>query len=396
MISQQHQTEYAELLSRAEALIPLLQKNAEQTERDRRVAEENIQAIADAGLFRLTIPRRLGGYEAPYRVWLEIEAALARGCASTAWAFSLMNIGNWFGGLYSEEAQREIFTSDRIQRVCGVFTPSGESRKVDGGWIVSGRWPYASGSWHSGWGMVGFPLADESGQIIDVAFGMAPIEDGGLSIDDTWFVSGMAGTGSNTLVADEVFFPEHRLMRLSLAAQGQLPTPFDEPLYQVPFMSIGCLILAGPQLGIARAALDYVVEKAPNRMVTYHDYASQAEAPTVQLAVGKASSALGLAELAIYGLCDELYANAVAHTPPEVFERTRIRAVNAHAIALVRESIRELASAHGAGSFALSNPLQRMLRDSETASRHSFALYETAIDVHGKALLGIDLPTSML
>jgi 3-hydroxy-9,10-secoandrosta-1,3,5(10)-triene-9,17-dione monooxygenase len=387
--------DHTELVSRAEALIPLLQKNAVSTEEHRRVDQDNIDAMDQAGLFRVSVPRRHGGFEADFRTWIAIEEALGRGDGSTAWAFSLLNIGNWFVGLYGEQAQDEIYGTAGGARTCGVFTPSGSSTKVDGGWRVTGKWGFASGSWHANWAMVGFPLTDSDGNP-DVGFGMIPVSD--YSIEETWFVAGMSGSGSNTVVLDDVFVPEHRVLALGASAVHGLPTPFtDESLYQAPFLAPGCLILAGPQLGLARAALDLVIEKAGRRGIAYSSYEQQTYAPTVQLAVAEAAAQIESARALVYTLCDEVTTTVAAGRTLELADRTRIRVTNAYAIKTAREAIRTLVSAHGASSFANANPLQRIWRDSEAASRHAFALFETAAEVHGKVLLGVDeLPTTLL
>ncbi|GAB88512.1 acyl-CoA dehydrogenase family protein [Gordonia rhizosphera] len=387
--------EHIDLISRTEALIPLLQQNAADTEEGRRVHQDNIDALEEAGLFRVSVPRRHGGFEADFGTWLAIEEALGRGDGSTAWAFSLLNIGNWFVGLYGEQAQDEIYGTAGGARTCGVFTPSGTSARVDGGWRVTGKWGFASGSWHANWAMVGFPIVDGDGNP-DIGFGMVPVSD--YSIEETWFVAGMSGSGSNTVVLEDVFVPDHRVLALGGSAVHGLPTPFtDEYLYQAPFLAPGCLILAGPQLGLARAALDLVIEKAGRRGISYSSYDKQTYAPTVQLAVAEAAAQVEAARALVYTLCAEVTTTVAAGRQLDVADRTRIRVANAYAIKTAREAIRTLVSAHGASSFANANPLQRIWRDSETASRHAFALFETAAEVHGKVLLGVDeLPTTLL
>ena len=123
---------HEELIQRAVDLQPLLAKNAAQTELDRRVVEENIQAIREAGLFKITVPKRFGGYEVPIRTKLEVSAALAEGCGSTAWVTALTNVCNWMTGLLPDQAQQEVFGADPDARVAGVLAPSPEVEAVDG------------------------------------------------------------------------------------------------------------------------------------------------------------------------------------------------------------------------------------------------------------------------
>jgi 3-hydroxy-9,10-secoandrosta-1,3,5(10)-triene-9,17-dione monooxygenase len=113
-----------ELIRRATELQPLLARNAAQTEADRRVPEENIEAIREAGLFKLMVPRRLGGYETTIRTKLEVSAALAEACGSTAWVTALTNVCAWVVGTMSDRLQQDIFGADPDARVAGVLAPS--------------------------------------------------------------------------------------------------------------------------------------------------------------------------------------------------------------------------------------------------------------------------------
>ena len=200
-----------ELIRRATELQPLLAKNAARTEADRRVPDENIEAIREAGLFRLMVPKRLGGYETTIRTKMEVSAALAEACGSTAWVTALTNVCAWIVGTMPDQAQQEIFAADPDARVAGVLVPSPDIEKVDGGYIVSGRWPWASGSLHATWGLGGVVQVGPDGVPIDIGTVVMPMSE--LTIEDTWFVAGMKGTGSNTMVAERVFVPEHRYAR---------------------------------------------------------------------------------------------------------------------------------------------------------------------------------------
>ena len=284
-----------ELIERAKALRPLLKKNAAATEDGRRVSEENIQAIADSGLFRITVPRRYGGYEVNIRTKLEVSAALAEGCGSTAWAVTLINVCNWFTSLYSQKAQDEVFGANPNARVAGVFAPSAKTRRVDGGMIVTGKWYYSSGSLHATWGLVGVPVVNEAGVQVDQGLALIPMEQ--LSIEDTWYVTGMKGTGSNALVANEVFVPDYRILSLPRAIEGDYPTEHkhEEALYRAAFVPVAVLVLVGPQLGMGRAALEYVIEKAPQRAIAYTSFQKQTDSVAFQLQIAEAATKIDTA-----------------------------------------------------------------------------------------------------
>ena len=136
----------AELVARARALQPLLREHAAKTDADRRVPAECIDALGEAGLFRVAVPKRYGGYATTLRAMLDVSATVAEGDGSTGWVVALVNVCNWLTALFPERAQQEVF-ADPVPRVTGVLTPSATTRKVDGGWQVSGRWYFNSGSW---------------------------------------------------------------------------------------------------------------------------------------------------------------------------------------------------------------------------------------------------------
>jgi alkylation response protein AidB-like acyl-CoA dehydrogenase len=378
----------ADLVGRAAKLVPLLAANARRSEEDRQVVEENITAIDEAGLLSIMRPKRFGGMETDIRTKLEVSRELARGCGSTSWVTSLMNVCAWFTGLWPAQAQHDVWEEHPNNRVAGVFTPSATATEVDGGYRVSGRWGWASGSAHSQWALVGIPLTNPDGSPRDQGLVLIPMDQ--LTVEDTWFVAGMKGTASNTLVAQDVFVPAHRYLSVVQAIQGNPATPFtEERLYRSAFIPVAALILAGPQLGLAQAALDLVIEKAPKRTITYTFYENQVSAPTVQLAVAKAASLVDSAHLHAYRAAAEIDEAAFHDVLPDYDARAKSRMDTGVAVTYAREAIRILVSAHGASSFADASPLQRIWRDSEVASRHAVVHPEISTEIYGKALLGI-------
>uniref|UniRef100_A0AAU2VJ77 Acyl-CoA dehydrogenase family protein n=1 Tax=Streptomyces sp. NBC_00008 TaxID=2903610 RepID=A0AAU2VJ77_9ACTN len=380
----------APLKERATALVPLLKDNAARTEADRRVAEENIKALTDAGLFRLTVPGRFGGHESDFRTFLEVSSELARGCGSTAWVTTLVNVCNWMVGLYPERAQQEVWGENPDARVCGVLAPSATSRAVDGGLVVTGRWGFASGSLHSQWATLGIPVVDAAGQQTDQGAALIPMHE--LTIEDTWYVAGMRGTGSNTLVADEVFVPEHRILSVTQGVQGAYPTELkDEVLYRSALVPVLALVLAGPQVGLAQAGMDLVkASLAKGRGISYTFYERAGEAPSTQIQLAEAAQLIDTARLHLMRAADDIdsWAARDAYMPFET--RARVRMDTGYVARRSREALDLLLSIQGAGSFAEVNPLQRIWRDQETGSRHAVINPAIAGELYGRALLGIE------
>ncbi|MCA0244540.1 MAG: oxidoreductase [Proteobacteria bacterium] len=381
-----------ELVRRARDLQPLLRKNAAQTDRERRAAEENILAIESAGLFRIMQPRRYGGFGAPVRTHVAVAATLAEACPGTAWVQNLIGVCNWFASLLPARTQDEIFKDKPLARVAGVFTPSSQTHRkaVEGGLVVSGKWYYASGCLHADWGLVGLTEQDDSGKVIDQFIAYIPMHE--LTIEDTWHTVGMRGSGSACLVANDVFVPQHRMYSVPKILAWDYPTEFkgSEVCAAQAFVPVAALILAGPQLGMARAALDYVVAMAPKRAVTYTTYARQSDSTAFQIQVAEAAMKIDTAELHIHRACDEVQRHAEAGTFPDHKARARMRCDTAYGIRHSLEALNLLMAAHGSGGFAESSPMQRWWRDANTAAGHAVALPSVAIEIYGKALLGVD------
>ena len=377
----------AELLGRIRAMQPMLERNAPATEAARRVGEENIGALRAAGIFKIMVPRRFGGLQTDIRTKIEVAREVAKGCGSTAWVTSLMNVCSWFAGLASAEAQEDIWGANPDARIAGVFNASATSRKVDGGYVVTGRWAWSSGCLHADWAMLGIPVVDADGNKIEEALAFMPMSE--LTIEETWFTAGMRGSGSNTTVAEDVFVPEHRLISIPGVLAGRTPTPYkDEALYRAAFVPVAALILAGPQLGLCTRALEYVLDLAPKRRIAYTFYERQADSPSFQLAMAKAATLVDTAHLFAYRAADAIDDAARDARQLSYLERARIRMDVGHTVTMARDAVDVLMSSHGASAFADFNPLQRIWRDCETASRHAVAGPDIAAEVYGRALVG--------
>src|SRR5262249_32804328 len=285
-----------DLVKRAEALCPVLLKNAAESEQQRRAVEENIQSIADAGLFRLAVPKRYGGFEGTLESHLQVSAALAEGCGGTAWVVALTNVCAWFTGLFSQQAQDDVFKSNNDARVAGVFAPSFNTRRVAGGLVASGKWYTSSGILHAHWALVGVAEQNSHGALVAQYLALIPIAE--VSIEDTWFTAGMRASGSNCIVAQDVFIPDHRLMNMVEAVQGVYPTELkNEAAYRAGFMPGAALILVGPQLGMGRAGLKYVMEKAPHRAIAYTSFERQIDSAVFQTQIADCALKIDTAHL---------------------------------------------------------------------------------------------------
>jgi len=377
------------LILRAREIRPLLQKSAAQTDSLRRLPDDVVRALRDNGLCRLMVPKRFGGYQTSIRTYIEVMAEIGQGCGSSAWVASLVNICEWLAALFPERAQQDVWGPDPDAWIAGSLAPNGLAVPVDGGWRVTGRWPWASGSMHAQWVACGIHMENERGEMTNLGLCLMPIAD--VTVEDTWFMVGMKGTGSNTIAAKDAFVPEHRFLPYPPAFQGQYRTEHvDEPVYRVALVPVTVLILAGSQLGAARAALDYVVAKSQTRGITHTTIQRQADSPGFQMLVADAAMKIDTAFLHALRAADDLDRAADAGRHPDLTERARVRMDTSLVAKYAREAVELLVQAHGTSSLADHNPLQRIWRDVHVASHHAITEWQVNLEVYGKALLGVE------
>jgi 3-hydroxy-9,10-secoandrosta-1,3,5(10)-triene-9,17-dione monooxygenase len=382
-------SEAAGLFERAVAIRPILERNAERTDTLRRLADENVQALLESGLCRLMVPARFGGHQTSIRTYLDVMAEVGRGCGSTAWVASLINVCAGLAALFPEQAQADVWGANRDAWIAGSLAPNGTAVAVDGGWQVSGRWPWASGSMHAQWAACGIHMKNERGEMVNFGLSLMPMPE--LTVEDTWFMAGMKGTGSNTIVAADVFVPSHRFLPYPDAFAGRYRTEHtDEEVYRAALIPVTVLILAPSQLGVARAALDHAIGRAKGRGITHTTFATQAESAGFQMQMAEAAMKIDSAALHVGRAADDLDRQAARASQMDLTARARVRIDTALAAKYCREAVEILVAAHGTSSLADSNRMQRLWRDVHTASHHAITEWQVNLEVYGKALLGIE------
>ncbi len=376
------------LVARATELIPLIREHAAQTSEERRVVPEVMKAIEDAELFNLFVPKRWGGHGANMATTVETIAEIARGDGSTAWAAALLNICTWFGTTFSEQAQQDVFGENPNAKCSGIFTPGSKYERVDGGYLVSGRWPYSSGSFAADWAALGIAADVPEGEDPRA---LALIPKQAWTIDPTWFVTGMKGSGSDTIVVEDHFVPEHRVQRFIDMREANYATPYkDDQNSHMAFIPVAALILVAPQLRLARHALERTRNSLPGKAVAYTIYSEARKSPVHQLGVANAATKLHLAELLMRQACFDIDVNAAEHHLPTMEVRARIRNDTGIVAELAKDGIDALLTANGAGSFADANTMSRIWRDASIAGRHAYVSPEVGKEVYGRVLLGDD------
>ena len=383
----------AELVDRARDLGPLLRERAGQTEADRRVSHDSMDRLAKAGLLGLVKPARFGGFEYRPSVLVHVGSQLGRACASTAWCAMLANCNNWFAAYWPLAVQQELFhkTTDLI---AGAVAPTGKCEAVEGGYLVSGKWPWASNCENSQWAFVSAMLPAEDSGPPGVGWFITPIA--GLSVDQTsWFVSGMQGTGSKTLVAEQpVFVPARRVIRFNDIITRAVPGCSEpaNPMANFAFSTFGAVPLASPVIGMAQGAVDIFVEMMRNKIkVAMRAGASvtAAENPFIQERVGRASTRIAAARAYLLAELAAIEDRVAAGHTPSVDERLSVRGSVIHAVRECTEAVNALVELAGASAADTSLPLQRIWRDINAASRHTAFDPNALYPATGQNLFGL-------
>jgi len=386
----------AALLSRARELVPLLRARAEHTERTGKLSDDVVDALRAGGFFRLAMPRRFGGLEADARTLIEVCTQLARGCGSSSWIVNIVAGASFVAARFSDQAREEIWGADPGAVVCATLTPTGTARTTEGGLLVEGSWHFASGIHHARWVIAGVQVLDQGGEAVGVELALLPVSE--LKVQLTWQVAGMKGTGSDSYAAAGVLVPHHRTLSMAeLFAGGHASSRPEEPRYTAALSGYLALPLLGPILGLAQAALELTHERlSKGKPLSVSLYPSAAAAPSVQLAMADAASLVDTATLHALRGADDLDAAVAEARALDLVARARILMDTAVAARRAREAVDLLLTVGGASSFAEANPLQRIWRDLETASRHALASDTLNREVYGRALLGIEEPISLM
>jgi alkylation response protein AidB-like acyl-CoA dehydrogenase len=372
------------LVDRAAALVPLLLEQAQDAERARRVSDATFDALSKAGIFSMTAPKRYGGAEADFQTQCEVLAHLARGCPSTSWVATIFSAMSWLAATFPDRAQEEIF-ADRDPRISGVFSPTGTGVRKDGGLVVSGRWGFNTGCHGANWTVLNAVV----GTGVDAVPTCVIARSAELTIVDDWYAAGMAGTGSNTIVADEVFIPAHRALALPDMLEARLPSRHnsDNPYFNYPLSPVLTVNAGGTPLGMAQGALETFRARLPGRGIAYTFYTNKSEAVVTHLQVAEAVLTLDSADAHVRRASTLLDRHPGG--PMSLDARVKSRAHIAYAMGLARQAVDMLFYASGASSIQTHVPIQRFQRDVQALANHAIMHTQTALELYGRVLCGL-------
>jgi 3-hydroxy-9,10-secoandrosta-1,3,5(10)-triene-9,17-dione monooxygenase len=378
-----------ELLARAERLVPALRERAAHAEEIRRVPDETIADLHDAGLFRMMQPKRVGGSELAYESIVRIPAVIGRGCGSTAWVLGNLASHHLMLGYWPREAQDEIWGASPDHLIgSALIYPCGRAHRVPGGYRLSGRWPFSSGVDPSVWNMIGGLVQDEAGGAPEPHIFILPAAD--YTVIDTWHVTGLRGTGSKDVAVDDAFVPEHRALAVAQISGGRAPGSEinPSPLYRLPLVSLFGFIIASTSLGIAKGALEQYVAATRSRAGSYTGQ-RLAELTTLQLRIAEAGALIDAAEALMLKDCDEATRLAAEDVVPPLEQKARWRRDGAFAATLCTKAVDLLFAASGGAGIYEKNPIQRSFRDIHAANAHFGLNWDVNGTVYGRVALGL-------
>lgn len=379
---------HEKLWASAEALLPTLRERAARCEELRRLPDETLRDFHDAQLFRIHQPKRVGGAELEFDAVVTFGALFARACASSAWNWVNFTAHHMMLGMFPPQAQDEIWGKSRDALIASSFVfPAGKARKVKGGYVLSGRWPFSSGVDPSEWNMLaGLARLDDN---LPPESRIFLLHRSQYQVIDTWFAGGLRGTGSKDVEAAEQFVPEHLTLAVADTKGGPTPGSAVNPgaLYQLPVFALFPYMLSGVALGIAEGLIEgFVSAKSIGRMTG----ARIAEIQSTQIRLAEATAYARASRLVQLANCREAQDRL-----PDAKTKARYRLEGAYAVEWAVRAVDVMFGLSGASGLYESGHAARAFRDAHAVKQHFSFNTDIAGTTYGRAALGLpgDNPT---
>lgn len=383
------------VLAEVAELLPTLRDRAQETEDARRIPAESIKALQKSGFFRLLQPKRYGGFEADPVEFYTAVKMLASACGSTGWVSSILGIHPWNVALFDDRAQQEVWGEDQDTLISSSYAPMGKSEIVEGGYRLSGKWSFSSGCDHGTWALLGGP-AFKDGKPIDFLTYLVPISD--YTINDVWRTVGLRGTGSNDIVVDDVFVPEHRALSFQLVSKCKGPGQEvnTSPLYKLPFGSVHPSTITAPIIGMAQGAYDAHVEHQRNRVRAAYAGETAKEDPFAMVRVAEAGSEIDAAWLQLTSNINEEYALVKAGEKIPFNLRLKVRRDQVRGTERAIFAVDRMFENSGGRALAEGTPIQRFWRDAHAGRVHAANDPERAYKMFGTGEFGLPVMDGMV
>ena len=377
------------LIARARALGPVIREHAETTEKEHRLARPVLQAMREAGMFRLFTPRALGGLEADPVTVAHLAEEIGIVDSAAAWALQAGNTGSWWAGHFPAPGIAELYADGPDLIMAASFSPPHRAEAVAGGYRFTGRGPLASTIHDSPWVLM-TGIVFDGDQPRTTPFGPLmvglAIRTSEVQIIDTWQSLGMRGTDSNDVAADGVFVPEAR--SFVVAPVYEPAAPFTGPLYRLPALTSVDVIIAPTALAIARGAISALREIA-DRKTPLGSMKTIRHRPAVQLALADAESQLRAARLLFFDTVSELWQRTAAGQPATLEQRADLILASAHAVRTAARVADLMHRMGGSTGIYERSRLERHFRDAQTVRHHGF-VSEARLETVGQVYLGVE------
>jgi alkylation response protein AidB-like acyl-CoA dehydrogenase len=373
----------------ARTIARLARDRGTEGERDRKLSSDLVEAMIEAGFFRLCVPSSVGGGEADAATLVAVCEELARGDAAAGWCIAVMATAGMPAAYIPQATAREIYGDPRSV-VGGVFAPRGRAVAEGGSYRVNGRWPFSSGVDYCTWVMGGCVVEEdgaprmlESGRP-DVELVLFPRED--VQVIDTWNVSGLQATGSHDIAVEDVSAPRDRATSVITRKPVE-----DGPLYAFPPFGLLALTIAGTALGIGRAGIQDLVELAGGKTPT-GSARTLAERPVTQTRLAQAEATLLSARSFLYDAIASAWDAAEASGEVSIEQRAALRLAATHATAASAAAVDTAYDLGGGTAIYDTSPLQKRFRDIHAATQHML-IGPSTWELTGRLMLG--LPTDI-
>ncbi|MET3960149.1 3-hydroxy-9,10-secoandrosta-1,3,5(10)-triene-9,17-dione monooxygenase [Marmoricola sp. OAE513] len=369
-------------------LLPTLRERADETERLRVVPEASVKELEETGFFRLLQPKRFDGFESDPVDFYTAVRDIASACGSTGWVSSVVGVHPWQVALFADEAQQAVWGSDTSVRLSSSYAPTGKATLTEGGFRLSGKWSFSSGCDHCQWVLLGGLVFNEDGNVVDFRTFMIPRKD--YQILDVWHMVGLAGTGSNDIVVEDVFVPE--AFTLSMGETGQCRGPGQEQntsdLYKLPFHSIFTGTITTPIIGMARGAYAEHVEMQQKRVRAAYLGEKATLDPFAAVRIARASSEIDAAWALLTNNIREEQAYVAKGEKIPLELRLRVRRDQVIGSQRSIDAIDALFEASGGRALTNGTYLQRAWRDAHAGRVHAANDPERALQMYGAQQFG--------
>lgn len=376
------------LVARAKELREFLSEQAPAGEKRRNPTEAVDKMLKEEGFLRMMLPERLGGFGLSPSDFCRVQIEMAKGDPAISWVVQIINGTSWVTSLAPDSVQEAVF-GDGPQPVCGAYNPPGKARKVDDGWIINGSWPYMSGSRQASWAQQGVVLEGYDGPVVP-GISMCYIPMDQFEIEDTWFVSGMQGTGSDTAIAKDIFIPDGQMVLMDKRA-GQIDRNkqhFGAASDLLPAIPVVRTTGLAQLVGAVEAMREIIIAESGKPVLTT-SIGPRTGSGAYMRDLGEAAALVDTAKTILFNLTAKL--DRVGEGEEFTLEeKARHRAACGQIVSSVHAASESLMFQAGSSGFMLEKPINRYWRDVSMALRHIQNIPTIGYEIHGRMLAGGD------